>query len=84
MPEVRLRPKGQVTIPSSILDEAHLVPDAVFDVGLVNGVITFTPKRAMENREDILSFAGVFHGAWGNTPEAVANTLGHLRDEWER
>lgn len=84
MSEVRLRPKGQVTIPASIISEAQLADDAVFDVCLVNGVITFTPKRTKSAREDILSFAGVFHGAWGKTPAAVDKTLRNLRDEWER
>ncbi len=84
MPEVRLRPKGQVTIPASIIDEARLAEDAVFDVGFINGVITFTPKRTKSTREDILSFAGVFQGAWGNTPAAVDKTLRKLRGEWER
>lgn len=84
MAEVRLRPKGQVTIPASIINEAHLADDAVFDVNLINGVITFTPKRAKGAREDILSFAGVFHGAWGNTSVAVDEAQRMLRDEWER
>ena len=84
MTEVRLRPKGQVTIPASIINEANLADDAVFDVDLVNGVITFTPKRAKSAREDILSFAGVFHGAWGKTPVAVDKAQRKLCDEWER
>lgn len=84
MPEVRLRSKGQVTIPASILREAHLADDAVFDVDLLNGVITFTPRHTKHDRENILSFAGVFHGAWGKTSVAVDKTLGDLRDERER
>ena len=84
MTEARLRPKGQVTMPASIIEEAQLADDAVFEVGLVNGVITFTPKRTKSAREDILAFAGVFHGAWGKTPAAVDKTLRDLRDEWER
>jgi hypothetical protein len=85
MPEVRLRPKGQVTIPSNIIEAARLPADAVFEVALVNGVITFTPRVSEKSRRsDILSYAGVFSGAWGKTAAEVDITLSNLRDEWER
>jgi hypothetical protein len=85
MPEVRLRPKGQVTIPSNIIEAARLPADAVFEVALVNGVITFTPRATEKvRRDDILSYAGVFSGAWGKTAADVDRTLNDLRGEWER
>ncbi len=84
MAEVRLRPKGQITIPASILAQAKLVEDARLEVSLVNGVITLTPKPKLNQREDILGFAGIFKGAWGQSPEQVEDSLNQLRDEWER
>lgn len=84
MPVVRLRTKGQVTIPANILEKAHLAEDAMLDVALINGVITLTPQAKGTKREDIMAYAGIFQGAWGNTPETVNETISHLRDAWER
>jgi bifunctional DNA-binding transcriptional regulator/antitoxin component of YhaV-PrlF toxin-antitoxin module len=84
MPEVRLRPKGQVTIPASIIEKAHLSDDAMLDIQLINGVITLTPQSKPNQREDIMAFAGIFQGAWGDTPAMVDKTISDLRDEWER
>jgi bifunctional DNA-binding transcriptional regulator/antitoxin component of YhaV-PrlF toxin-antitoxin module len=84
MPEVRLRHKGQVTIPASILEKAHLANDAMLDVALINGVITLTPQIKHKQREDIMAYAGIFQGAWGATPIETDATISDLRDEWER
>lgn len=86
MPEVRLRPKGQVTIPASIIEKAHLSEDVMLDVELVNGVITLTPHPQGKGRarEDIMAYAGIFRGAWGDTAKKVDETISKLRDEWER
>ena len=84
MSEVRLRPKGQVTIPSNIIEAARLPADAVFDVELVNGVITFTPRIKKRSGDDTMAYAGVFAGAWGKTPKEIDGSLTRLRDEWER
>lgn len=84
MPEVRLRPKGQITIPATILERANLATDATFEIALVNGVITLTPKVPLSNQEDIMSYAGIFKGAWGESADAVNKTLDGHRDEWER
>jgi bifunctional DNA-binding transcriptional regulator/antitoxin component of YhaV-PrlF toxin-antitoxin module len=86
MPEIRLRPKGQITIPASILEKAQLTEDAMLEVELVNGVITLTPQPRGKGqaREDIMAYAGIFRGAWGNQAQAVDDTIARLRDEWER
>lgn len=86
MPEVRLRPKGQLTIPASIIEKAQLTKGVMLDVELVNGVITLTPqpKGKLRAREDIMACAGIFQGAWGNDPNKVDEALSKLRDEWER
>ena len=84
MPEVRLGPKGQLTIPATILEKAQLAADATFDIALVNGVITLTPKVRILNQEDIMAYAGTFKGAWGDSAEAVNSNLDTYRDEFER
>jgi bifunctional DNA-binding transcriptional regulator/antitoxin component of YhaV-PrlF toxin-antitoxin module len=85
MPEARLRPKGQVTIPAAILETARVDIHSTFEVAVINGVITLTPKSNQgEKREDIMAFAGMFKETWGKTPVQVEKTLNDLRDEWER
>jgi bifunctional DNA-binding transcriptional regulator/antitoxin component of YhaV-PrlF toxin-antitoxin module len=86
MPEVRLRAKGQITIPASIIEKAQLAEDVRLEVELVNGVITLTPQPQSKGRarEDIMAYAGIFRGAWGDTPQVVDETISTLRDEWER
>lgn len=84
MPEVRLRRKGQLTIPAAILEKAKLAADATFEIALVKGVITLTPKVRRPNKEDILAYAGIFKGAWGDSVEVVNSNLDTHRDEFER
>ena len=84
MLEVRLRPKGQITIPAAILETARLDADATFEIALVNGVITLTPKTSTSKREDIMAYAGMFKDTWGKTAAEVDQTLNDLRNEWER
>ena len=84
MPEVKLRPKGQLTIPAAIIEEAKLPDDVTFEIAFVNGVITLTPRIKDKKKDDIMSYAGICKGVWGNTDEEFEKTLRDLRDEWER
>ena len=34
--------------------------------------------------EDVMSYAGIFQGAWGESAQAVDRTVAELRDAWER
>ena len=52
-----------------------------FEVALVNGVITLTPKLNQVEQEDIMAFAGIFKGVWGDTPAAVSKALDDHRDQ---
>ena len=56
-------------------------PMQFFEVALVNGVITLTPKLNQVEQEDIMAFAGIFKGVWGDTPAAVSKALDDHRDE---
>ena len=84
MPQVTLRPKGQVTIPSSILAQGNARPDDVLDVELANGVVMFTPVRRRETPPDLKAFAGLGKGLWGDTPEQVEVSIQSLRETWTR
>jgi antitoxin component of MazEF toxin-antitoxin module len=84
MPEIRMRPKHQVTLPASVVREANIKPDDRLTVSFINGSIIITPKRDAREQDDIMSFAGIGHGLWGNTPEEVNQTLADMKNSWER
>ena len=84
MAQVTLRPKGQVTIPSSILAQWNARPDDVLDVQLANGVVMFTPVSRRQALPDLMAFAGLGKGLWGDTPEQVDASIQSLRDTWVR
>jgi len=84
MPEIRMRPKHQVTLPASVVREAKLKPDDRLTVTFINGSIIITPKHDAKDQDDIMSFAGIGHGLWGNTPEEVDQTLCNMKNSWER
>ena len=82
MPEIRMRRKNQITLPASIVRQARIEPDDRLIVSFLGGNIVITPKKVVEEKSDIMSYAGMFTGTWGNTPEAVEATIRNLRDEW--
>jgi bifunctional DNA-binding transcriptional regulator/antitoxin component of YhaV-PrlF toxin-antitoxin module len=84
MPQIRLRSKGQVTIPASIIRHANLVKDTLLEVQLIDGVIILKPLSTSEKRNDTMKYAGIFKGAWGNKATKINSTISDLRDEWER
>ena len=88
MSEVRLREKGQVTIPSEILQEwglkNHVHTNDTIEAVLANGVLMLIPKKRRSVKRDIFSFAGVGKGLWGNTPDEIENSLEKIRDSWTR
>ncbi len=81
MPEIRMRPKHQITLPASIVREANLAPDDRLDVSYTNGVIVLTPrsKSISEQKFDVMAYAGIGKGMWGNTPEEVNKYINDLR-----
>jgi antitoxin component of MazEF toxin-antitoxin module len=84
MPEIRMRQKHQVTLPASIVREANIEPDDKLLVTFLNGAIIITPKKTEEAKDDFMSYAGLFKGAWGATDEEVDTTIHNLRNEWTR
>ncbi|MDO5624197.1 MAG: AbrB/MazE/SpoVT family DNA-binding domain-containing protein [Pseudomonadota bacterium] len=81
MPDVRMRPKHQLTLPAAIVRQANIHTDDVLHVDYVNGAIILTPQTD-DAKDDVLSYAGIFSGAWGDTPEQADDTLRKLRAEW--
>ncbi len=84
MPEVRVRQKHQITLPSTIVQEAHIAPNDTLEIALVNGVITLTPTKRRERKNSVMSYAGIARGLWGSTMEERDETLRNDRDSWER
>lgn len=86
MPLVTLRPKGQVTIPTQILQQWNIEPYQKLEVAFHNGVLTIIPATRKESnkKKTLLSFAGAGRGCWGDTPEEVNQSITNLRDSWTR
>lgn len=86
MPEIRMRPKHQVTLPASIVRQAAIKADDRLAVEFINGAIIITPvsTQPAAPSDDVMSFAGIGHGLWGATTAEVETTVRSLRQEWER
>jgi hypothetical protein len=88
MPQLKLREKGQVTIPVDLLQEwgrkNNVVTNDAIDVHLSNGVLMLVPAKRHAAKRDIMSFAGVGKGLWGNTHEEIETTIQELRSSWAR
>jgi hypothetical protein len=81
MPEIRMRPKHQVTLPANIVREAKLSPDDRLEVSYTNGVIVLTPrpKASSVQKFDFMAYAGIGKGVWGSTSEEVNKYINDLR-----
>ena len=84
MPEIRMRPKHQVTLPASLVRQANIKLDDKLAVSYVNGSIVLTPSAAREKRIDIMAFAGIASDLWGTTAHEVDQTLSSMKSGWER
>ena len=84
MPEIRMRPRHQVTLPASIVRAANIQLDDKLEVSYINGNIIISPKKPNIQPVDVMAFAGIGHGLWGATPDAVESHVKKLRSDWER
>lgn len=88
MPQVKIREKGQVTIPAELLQEwsskNHVSINDSMEAALVNGVLMLIPNKRHTAKRDIMSFAGVGKGLWGNTPEEIDASINEIRNLWTR
>ncbi len=83
MAEIRMRRKHQITLPASIVREAKIEPEDRLTVTFMNGAIIIKAcEPAGEMKEDeVMSYAGLGRGLWGNTHDEVLKTIRKLRDE---
>jgi antitoxin component of MazEF toxin-antitoxin module len=81
MPEIKMRPKHQVTLPAKIVRQANLNVDDRLNVEFTNGVITLTPKKStpLSQSFNLDSYAGILKNAWGSTTEEVDQFVRDLR-----
>ena len=85
MPEIRMRSKNQFTLPASLVRASGIQIDDKLSVSLVNGSIVITPMGPKhQGLSDVMAFAGIAQGVWGDTPEEVEQTLQRDRATWER
>ena len=88
MQQVKIREKGQVTIPAELLQEwshkNHVFINDSVDATLANGVLMLIPKQRNANKRSMMSYAGVAKGVWGDTPEEVDANLKEIRNSWTR
>jgi bifunctional DNA-binding transcriptional regulator/antitoxin component of YhaV-PrlF toxin-antitoxin module len=83
VPLVKIRPKGQITIPADILNHWSIDINDKVNVTLVNGVVTLTPEKR-KNKKSILSYAGIGKGLWGDSVEKIDNFISNERNSWEK
>ncbi len=84
MPEIRMRPKHQFTLPASVVRAAKLKADDRLLVTFANGSIIMTPKRDDSEQNDLMAFAGIGRGLWGNTASEVDQALVDMKNSWQR
>jgi bifunctional DNA-binding transcriptional regulator/antitoxin component of YhaV-PrlF toxin-antitoxin module len=88
MSEVKLREKGQVTIPAELLQEwkkhNNVSVNDTVNVQLANGVLMLIPKKRNKEKRTVMSFAGVGKGLWGRSADEVDANIQTLRDSWTR
>ena len=84
MPVVKVRPKGQVTIPIDILNAWGIHSDDKVNVTLVNGIVTLTPVDCLKKNKSIMSYAGIASGIWGKSAEDIDKFIRNERESWEK
>lgn len=81
---IRVRDKGQVTLPMSIVRDAHIRPNDVLSVDYRNGVIMMYVSDAQPKKRAIQNLVGMTSGLYGSAAADVDACLNADRDSWER
>jgi hypothetical protein len=84
MSTIKMRPKHQVTLPATIVRQANIHTDDVLSVVYLNGSIVITPQALGRKAPNLMSFAGIGKGLWGDSPEAVEANLRAMKNAWQR
>ncbi len=76
-----MRQKHQLTLPAQIVRDAKLNLDDKLEVTYTNGVILLTPKSvpASSKTFDLMAYAGVGQGIWGESHHDVDAFIRNLR-----
>ena len=84
MPQIRMRDRNQITLPSMIATAANLHVDDTLDVSFVNGVITLIPTSKNAARRSIMDYVGSAKGVWGASGAEIDAHIRDERESWER
>jgi bifunctional DNA-binding transcriptional regulator/antitoxin component of YhaV-PrlF toxin-antitoxin module len=85
MPQVRVRDKHQITIPSAIVKAAQIRENDTLFVEYKCGVITLmTAQNAPHPRKSIMDYAGIANGLYGQSATEVNAYLHDERASWSR
>ena len=83
MPNTQLRPTNQATSPTDLSEPPRVPLHNNPHVTQYNSSNILTPVAATKNQTDIMSFAGIATGVWGDTAQEVGRTLGQIKSGWE-
>ena len=84
MPVVKVRPKGQITIPVDILNNWNLHSEDKVNIALINGIVILTPVNRLKKKISIMSYAGIASGTWGNDTDEIDLFIRNERESWEK
>jgi bifunctional DNA-binding transcriptional regulator/antitoxin component of YhaV-PrlF toxin-antitoxin module len=82
--QIRVRDKGQVTLPMSIVRDAHIQPNDVLSVDYRNGVIMMYVNDAQPKKRSVQNLVGMTSGLYGRSAADIDAYLSADRDSWER
>ena len=88
MPLVRMKEKGQVTIPAAVREEIAAHKGDMFEVTVVDGAIVLTPQEVVARSKpepkgvDIAAWIGSGKGQF-KTPEDVDAFIRSERGQWD-
>ena len=85
MPQVRVRDKCQITLPSAVVRAANIGKDDVLDVTYKDGVITLITQRSLaQMKPSLMALAGSTTGLYGKDTQARQQYVTNERASWTR
>ncbi len=84
MPQVMIQEHHQITLPKSIVQQAHIDTDDMLDVSFQNGYIMLKvldiPQKEKQ-RTSIMDYAGITEGLYGNSIEEFQSYVDDVRSD---
>ncbi len=84
MSKITVRQRNQITIPKAIAEQAGISEGMVCDLVFVNGTIMIRLPEHDAPADDLMQYAGIGRGLWGQTSEDVDRTIRETRDSFDR